>query len=468
MISRFFALSLLFVLAACVDGFPTHLPREQAYARTLNQVYTALSRDHVTPIDLTAFSQAGYAAVGLPLPAGTQLTQGQTVGQDLALRTDGHDGRDQGDALSTFIRAGLEATKGSARFTQYLTPADYQGFLSAVQGNAGIGVKLGPAVEGLVIEEIRPNSPAARAGLKPGEVIIAINGQLLSRIEGFEARLRLMGGSEGMPIELEISDIDTVRNVRTVRLIREAQSLNDFSPATRLGNIALIPLDIFDQRASSHIREELERLAAQGPIEGIILNLRNNSGGSVFETLQIADLFLGQGAPIFRYETREGSSLIRAQRPATVSRNLPVAVLINGDSASASEILAGSLLDARRAIVIGSVSFGKGTQQQLRRLANGGALTLTNAFIFRADGQEISFRGIIPQICTARSGSPRQVVSALNQGRQPALAQQAFSARSASQARALCPARAGSEAADLALAQAILTNPGAYEAALGL
>lgn len=459
--TRLLVLLSFVVLAACTNGFSTNLPREQAYARTLAEVYSALGSEHVVPIDLSAFSRAGYRAVGLPAPA-SELTQGRSIGQDLALRTEP---TSQVDPLGTFIEAGLEATAGSARFTQYLNRAEFQSFLRAVQGNAGIGVKLAPATEGLRITEIRPGSPAERAGLQPGEVVLSVNGQRLADIEGYEARLRLFGGLAGVPIRLEISGIDSVRSVR---LVREAQSLNEFRSGQRLGNLAVIPLDIFDENASDHIVDELRRLSASGPIEGLILNLRDNGGGSVFETLQIADLFVSQGTPIFRYETRQGSSLIRAERAASISRDLPVAILINGNSASASEILAGALLDNHRAVVIGSGSFGKGTQQAILPLANGGALALTNAFIFRADGQEISFRGITPHICTASSGTPAQLVRNLQRGSQPALARRASNAASASQARGLCPAREGSEAADLALAQAILTNPAAYRAALGL
>ena len=464
MIARFLALLLILALAACSDGGSMPMLREQAYTRSLGQVYAALSRDHVTAIDLAAFSKAGYEAVGLPPPATDSLTQGQALGQDLAARTPASS-PNKAEALEIFIEAGLEATTDSVRFTQYLNPAEYQGFLGAVRGKAGIGVRLVPAEEGLRIAAIRPESPAERAGLRTGTVILAVDGQPLAQVDEFEAQLYLLSGRAGTPIDLDVSSID---GLRRLRLVRERQSLNDFNPSRRIGNLGLIPLDIFDEGASNHVRSAFQGLTADGPLAGLILNLRDNSGGNVFEALAIADLFVDAETPIFRYETRHGNRVIRAHHPVFIPPGLPVAVLINGSSASASEILAGALLDARRAVVIGSGSFGKGTQQEVRPLSNGGALALTNAFIFRADGRAISFRGIIPHICTARTGNPNQVVAALRRGGQPTLVQQASRARFSSQARRLCPAQEGSETSDLALAGAILTNLAAYRRALGL
>ena len=146
----------------------------------------------------------------------------------------------------------------------------------------------------------------------------------------------------------------------------------------------------------------------------------------------------------------------------------PLVVLINEGSASASELLAAALQDTGRAVIIGSASFGKGTQQILEVLPSGGALTVTNAYLVRTNALPLSFRGIIPHICSAQNPSPTALIRRLTRGTQPPLARRADRISDPNQARALCPAQEGNGNQDLALAQALLANQEAYRAALEL
>ena len=281
-------------------------------------------------------------------------------------------------------------------YTRLLRPADYGDLQSNTQGTVtGVGLQLGlrsPDQEVVVIAPL-DGSPAAEAGISSGMVVLAVDGQPSHDLglEGTASRLRgpsgstvlvQLTGTAGVPIEVELErrQVD-LRPVRSKRLRVDNHTL---------GYVRIIQ---FSEPVPEQVSQALQDLEAKG-IEGLILDLRNNSGGLVNAGLAVADQLLA-GGPIVETRGRDGLGSPVLANPASLYDG-PLLTLVNGGTASASEILAGALQDDGRSQLLGAQTFGKGLIQSLIPLGDGSGLAVTVARYVTPSGRDIQHQGISP------------------------------------------------------------------------
>ena len=266
----------------------------------------------------------------------------------------------------------------------------------------GIGARISSQDNFVVIVQSMPSTPAEAAGIQPGDVILAVDGEDAEGWSVEKAVLRIRG-PRGSVVELTVRHPDGA--VETVSIVRDdilVASVDSAPPGgvLRDGNgdevsdVGYIRIRSFTSRTP----EELGNLLAEleGKVGGIILDVRGNPGGLLVETALTADMFLDGGTILVQVDRQGGESVFNA-RPGTVT-DLPVAILQDEFSASGSELLAAALQENGRGIVVGSNSFGKGTVNHARDLSNGGAVYVSIARWLTPDRNRIEGRGVIPDI----------------------------------------------------------------------
>jgi len=286
--------------------------------------------------------------------------------------------------------------------SNYLPPQDYVGMQESTSGEyGGVGLRT-QMVEGVLsVSSPIEDTPASRADIRQGDIITAIDGQETKDMSHDDA-VQLMRGPVGQTVTITVQR-EGVADPFEVAMKRAMVTL----PAVRWSveeDVALIQLSTFSAQAGRGVEQAIERIYAQrdgvAP-KGIILDLRNNLGGLVDQAVLVADVFLHQGAVVWtRGRVAEDSARYDAQPDRMDERlaNIPMVVLINGASASASEIVAGALQDHKRATLIGTRSFGKGSVQSVISLGAEGAMRLTTARYYTPGNRSIQAFGIVPDI----------------------------------------------------------------------
>jgi len=272
-------------------------------------------------------------------------------------------------------------------FSAYFTPEEYQVFQRATSGEfQGIGVTIQGVDEGLEVVRVFEGSPAQRAGLRTDDVLVRAGGRDLGGVPE-DTAAAFIRGPAGTRVDLvwERGDQRISREVERARLeVPIVDSSLEEVDGTKLG---VVSLAAFSSGAHAQVYEAVRRLRERGA-QGLVFDLRDNGGGLVDEAQLVASAFIADG-PIV---TTRGRSVPTTTLRATgqpVAADLPVVVLANGNSASASEIVTGALQDRRDAPVVGQETFGKGVFQQVIELPNGGALDLTAGVYLTPDGRRI-------------------------------------------------------------------------------
>jgi carboxyl-terminal processing protease len=298
--------------------------------------------------------------------------------------------------------------------SSYLPATDYSEMKVHMAGEfGGVGIELGMQNGKLMVNTPLEDTPAYRAGIHPGDCIWKIDGKETDGLSINDCVTR-MRGTPGTPVTLGIlRDGTSALNFRLVRAIIKTKSLKGKLLEPGYGYIAIAE---FQERTGDDFEKALRTLAADngGPLSGLILDLRFNPGGLVDQAYRVADRFIGEGTSeglIVSTKGREPSS----QRSLTAMMNekephYPMVVLINGGSASASEIVAGALQDHKRAVIMGTQSFGKGSVQSIINLSNGDGLKLTTARYYTPSGRSIQAKGITPDIVVEFAKKPASAV----------------------------------------------------------
>ncbi len=292
------------------------------------------------------------------------------------------------------------AIRGSLRtldddYTSFIESERASVLRSSLNGSfEGIGavVRLNEADQ-LEIVRALEGQPAELAGLQPKDVVVAVDGESLEGVGLYEA-ISLIRGPRGTPVVLTIwrpGEPDTF----DVEIIRAQIPLPTIESEMLEGDIGYIWLYEFNAQATSLLREAIEELRSQGAT-GLILDLRDNPGGFLSQAVSVADEFLPAGVVLYE----RGRDLDEAFESTDegLAEDIPLVVLINGGSASASEIVAGAIQDRGRAPLIGETSLGKGSVQQPRTLSDGSELHITVARWFTPDGRAIHGNGLEPDI----------------------------------------------------------------------
>jgi carboxyl-terminal processing protease len=270
----------------------------------------------------------------------------------------------------------------------------------------GIGIQV--TMENGLVKIISPidNTPAAKAGLKAGDYIAAINGSAVQGLN-LDAAIDKMRGPEGSKITLTIlrtTDKTTAKKPFDVTLTRAVVAVDEVT-WHRNGDIGYIRMPGFNENTASGFENAVRDLKRQiGPgLKGYVLDLRNNPGGLLDQAVQVSDDMLTSGEVVSTRGRHAEDTQRYDAHGGDITEGKPVVVLINGGTASASEIVAGALQDHHRAIILGMTSFGKGSVQTIIPLGEGGgALRLTTARYYTPSGHSIQAQGILPDIAVAQ------------------------------------------------------------------
>jgi carboxyl-terminal processing protease len=286
-------------------------------------------------------------------------------------------------------------------YSAYMSPEEFRVLRSDTQGRfGGIGCEVDARNGLLLVMAALEGTPAARAGLRRGDRILEIDGLSTEGMSLQNAVVR-MRGRPGTVVRLSLRR-DGVDEPLSLAIERAEIDIESVEGRLINGNVAYLRLRMFQEDSARRLRQELQRLERDsGGLVGAILDVRGNPGGLVDQAVEIADLFLAQGV-IVTTRGRGGRMIAeeRARRRGTVA-DLPLVVLVDGQSASASEIVAGALQDNRRATIIGEGTYGKGSVQNVIELPDGSGLKLTIARYHTPGGRSLAGRGLEPDIAVA-------------------------------------------------------------------
>lgn len=279
----------------------------------------------------------------------------------------------------------------------YLNAKRYQDMKVQTHGSfGGLGIEV--TMENGLVKVVSPidETPAAEAGLEPGDLITHLDGEQVLGMTLSQA-VEKMRGAIGSDIVLTIRraekkpfDVAITRAVIKIRSVRSRLE----------GKVGYIRVSSFNEQTDTGVAKEIEELKeeAGGELQGIVLDLRNNPGGLLSQAVAVSDAFLEQGEIVSTRARKPEDAQRFNARPGDLADGLPIVVLINAGSASASEIVAGALQDHDRAILLGTKSFGKGSVQTIIPVSGHGAMRLTTARYYTPSGRSIQSVGIEPDI----------------------------------------------------------------------
>ena len=284
-------------------------------------------------------------------------------------------------------------------FSTYLTPKEAGRFEEAVSGRfEGVGMSVDQDKRGLRVLNVFDGTPAKRGGIRKGDLIVAVNGRSIAGVDSELATARIKGPA-GTRVRLEIVREGKARRRRQLTLRRErirVPVVEGRIVKRRAKRLGVVELLTFSEGAHGALEQEIRKLLRRGA-DGLVLDLRGNGGGLLEEAVLAASIFIEDGE-VVSVRGRRRSKRTREAKGDAIAPRIPVVVLVDRGSASASEIVAGALRDHRRARLVGTRTFGKGLVQEVTPLSNGGVLDLTVANYYLPSGKTIARKGLPPQV----------------------------------------------------------------------
>jgi len=277
-------------------------------------------------------------------------------------------------------------------YSHYFSPPDYKAFLNQSNPHlSGVGVDVLPDPRGLRIADVFPGSPAARAGLTRGDVIVRVGSvPLANRSADFASNL--IKGKAGTRVILTVLRGDKSRTVTITRANLVVPVASGHVVDVNGHKIGYVKLTSFTDGAGAELRAQVKKVLAQGA-EGLILDLRGNGGGLLDEAVNVASIFIPDGT-IVSTAGRSQPRQVYTAKGGAISTKIPVVVLVDRGTASAAEIVTGALKDRGRAKVVGTHTYGKGVFQEIQQLSNGGALDMTVGEYFTPSGRNLGGGGV--------------------------------------------------------------------------
>ncbi|HWK29848.1 MAG TPA: S41 family peptidase [Solirubrobacter sp.] len=294
---------------------------------------------------------------------------------------------DRDKLLDTSIGAAVDSLQD--QFSHYFSPQQYTAFQLDTEGQfEGVGMSVREVKQGLRVEEVYPDSPAKEKGLKPGDVIVAVNGKSLAG-KTSDQSTELIKGPAGSSVTLKLRDGRELKMERAkvdIPIVRTETERADGK------KIAWVRLAGFTSGSGDDVKAAVQSELKRGA-KGVVLDLRHNGGGLLNEAVKVASVFLPDGRVVSTKGRARPERVYNAEGGA-ISEKIPVVVLVDGASASASEIVTGALQDRKRATVVGTRTYGKGVFQEIERLPNGGALDITVGEYFTPSGRNLGGGGV--------------------------------------------------------------------------
>ena len=283
--------------------------------------------------------------------------------------------------------------------TVFMPPDEYRDMKEDTSGRfGGVGIELDTTDSRLRVSGVLEGTPAAKAGIQPGDEILAIDGEKITS-EDVRGAVKRIKGDKGSTVTLQMMR-DGWEKAKDYALVRADITVKSVSFRRLDDGIGYVKIASFQERTGDDLDKAMVALEKEnrGPLSGLVLDLRGNPGGLLDQAVRVADEYIDDGvivSTIGRDPTRKEEEL--AHRRGTYDR-FPIVCLVNGGSASASEIVAGALQDHKRAAVVGTQTFGKGSVQTVIELADGSGLKLTIAKYYTPSGRSIQGLGITPDV----------------------------------------------------------------------
>ena len=294
---------------------------------------------------------------------------------------------DRDELLNTSLTAAVESLQD--QFSHYFSPKDYTSFQLDTEGQfEGVGMSVTEVKQGLRVAEVYKGSPAQKGGLKVGDIIVSVNGKSLAG-KTSDQSTALIKGPAGSSVRLGLRDGRTLNLKRAKVDIPIVQSELERTDGKK---IAWVRLAGFTSGSGDDVKAAVDGELEKGAT-GVVLDLRHNGGGLLNEAVSVASVFLPDGRVVSTKGRARPEHVYNATGGA-IAGKIPVAVLVDQGSASASEIVTGALQDRKRAEVVGTRTFGKGVFQEIERLPNGGALDITVGEYFTPSGRNLGGGGV--------------------------------------------------------------------------
>jgi carboxyl-terminal processing protease len=279
----------------------------------------------------------------------------------------------------------------------YLDKDEYERLQNSTSGNAGgLGIDISINKQAIQVVTTLDYSPARLAGIQSGDQIIDINYQTIQGMDLKKVTSELRG-KQGSEIIIGIARAGQSERIEFT-LVRELAPKSSVRSQMLEQGIGYIRIAVFQEETSEEFKSAINQLQSEGPLQGLVLDLRNNPGGLMPISVEVADAVIDQGLLLYTEGRLPDANKQYYATYGDLTNGAPIAVLINGGSASASEIVAGALQDQERATIIGTQSFGKGSVQSVMPLGDGRAIKLTTAHYLTPNGRFIHGQGIEPDI----------------------------------------------------------------------
>ena len=298
--------------------------------------------------------------------------------------------------------------------TMLMPPKAYEQLTIDTQGKfGGVGVIVSQEKGKLIVVSPIEDTPAARGGIKSGDEIIEIDGHVVTNLKNDDAVDR-MRGEPGSKLKLKVRRQNVTEPI-TLELIREIIQVKSVRGQNLAPKFEYVRIASFQEGTSDELAAILKAASTRTGISGLILDLRDNPGGLLDQAVQVTDLFIESGLIVSTLGRDKDRVEREFARKRNTFSNFPVVVLVNGGSASASEIVAGALQDHERALIMGTTTFGKGSVQTILPLPDGSALKLTIARYYTPKDRSIQAKGITPDIVVAAKAGEEVPVKSKNE-----------------------------------------------------
>jgi carboxyl-terminal processing protease len=356
-------------------------------------------------------------------------------------------------------------------YSRYVPPRIAREHRATRDGFGGIGVTLDFHENDVRIAGVLPDTPAATAGLLAGDRIVALDGVPVEQLTQEDIRKHLRGPAKTL-VQIAVARQGIAEPLKIA--VQRARIVPDTVSLKEKGGIATFKITLFNQQTGARLAELLKQAHRDmgDNLRGIVLDLRDNPGGLLDQSVDVVSLFVKKGDILHTIGRNPGAMQHFTATGNRAVETAPMAVLVNGGSASASEIVASALQDSSRAVVIGTSSYGKGTVQTVVRTSNDGELTVTWAQIITAGGYQLNTHGVVPTVCTSQQADSQanaaKLLPASAAPLQPSLLRSRISLddKGWQHLRSLCPAEREKSGLDELVAARLLDTPTIYHAAI--